>query len=178
MDNEKDKDSPYRLFVILAVSALAVWAIGAYFAYGREGESIFDGISALFSGLAFAGMFCALVMQKHELSLQRQELADTRAELAETKEATQKFADAMAYSARLEAFNGAIAQQTARIEHLSTLIKENLPRTLSGSADSVAQACNRTKNLERQLSEAYLKRETIWNHFTTIFDAEEESPEK
>lgn len=39
---------------------------------------MFGGITALFSGLAFAGLVTTMVMQRQELELQRKELAQTR----------------------------------------------------------------------------------------------------
>lgn len=43
---------------------------------------MFGGITALFSGLAFAGLISTLIMQRQELSLQREELSLTRNEFA------------------------------------------------------------------------------------------------
>jgi len=46
---------------------------------GARGD-MFGGLTALFSGLAFAGFISTLLMQRRELSLQRQELTQTREE--------------------------------------------------------------------------------------------------
>ena len=55
--------------------------------------SRFDALTALFSGLAFAGMLGALYLQKQELALQRKELFDTRRVLEETSKANQETAE-------------------------------------------------------------------------------------
>ncbi|MYF74887.1 MAG: hypothetical protein F4175_16395, partial [Gemmatimonadetes bacterium] len=56
---------------------------------GQFGDS-FGVINALFSGLAFAGVICAILLQKKELELQRKELKDTRTEIRGQKETLQK----------------------------------------------------------------------------------------
>lgn len=52
---------------------------------GQWGDS-FGMINALFSGLAFAGVICAIILQKKELELQREELKETRKEIKGQKE--------------------------------------------------------------------------------------------
>ena len=56
---------------------------------GQFGDS-FGVVNALFSGLAFAGVICAILLQKKELELQRNELEATRAEITGQKETLQK----------------------------------------------------------------------------------------
>ena len=56
---------------------------------GQFGDS-FGVVNALFSGLAFAGVICAILLQKRELELQRKELEDTRTEIKGQKETLQK----------------------------------------------------------------------------------------
>ncbi|MEH2623879.1 hypothetical protein V1292_001934 [Bradyrhizobium sp. AZCC 1719] len=53
---------------------------------GQVGD-LFGSINALFSGLAFAGVIFAILLQRQELALQRQELRDTRAEMKRTADA-------------------------------------------------------------------------------------------
>ena len=55
---------------------------------GTAGD-MFGGLTALFSGLAFAGLITTLFMQRQELSLQRKELGLQRNELAQTREVFQ-----------------------------------------------------------------------------------------
>ena len=52
---------------------------------GEFGDS-FGVVNALFSGLAFAGVIWAIILQKKELALQREELANTREEIKGQKE--------------------------------------------------------------------------------------------
>jgi len=51
---------------------------------------MFGGINALFSGLAFAGVVIAILLQKEELSLQRLELSETRIELRRSAKAQEQ----------------------------------------------------------------------------------------
>lgn len=51
---------------------------------------MFGGANALFSGLAFAGVIIAIILQKEELGLQRDELEQTREELRGQKEQMQE----------------------------------------------------------------------------------------
>jgi hypothetical protein len=53
---------------------------------GQFGD-LFGSINALFSGLAFVGVFVAILLQKQELNLQRQELRETRLEMKRTADA-------------------------------------------------------------------------------------------
>lgn len=62
----------------------------------------FGAVNALFSGLAFAGVILALLLQTRDLQLQRQELEETRAELAKSAEAQTLTHAAMIDEARRE----------------------------------------------------------------------------
>lgn len=84
---------PFLAFLFLA----SLVGIGWYFSGGLDEIAKFDGksmesLTALFSGLAFAGMIIAIVYQSNELDLQRQELKHTREELKRTAEANEKTA--------------------------------------------------------------------------------------
>ena len=75
-----------------------LWALFTFFAYegtqtsGPAGDK-FGGITALFSGLAFAGLVFTLFVQKKELQYQRQELALLVNETRETKRHLEAQAD-------------------------------------------------------------------------------------
>ena len=64
---------------------------------------MFGGINTLFSGLAFAGVIYAIILQSKELSLQRRELKLTREELARSAEAQNEQAKALLDSAVINA---------------------------------------------------------------------------
>ncbi len=82
--------SPLRWFGIIAVVAVAL-QVGGYYViidfwhFGRPSDAaafgeVFGSISALFSGLAIAGVIVALILQKAELEQQRRELRDQQAD--------------------------------------------------------------------------------------------------
>jgi len=70
-------------FIVLAV--IIFWALSGVilYSYDQRGTfgDMFGAINSLFSGLAFAGVIFAIILQKRELSLQRKELELTRDEL-------------------------------------------------------------------------------------------------
>lgn len=76
----------WRLFFYLSVGILLIQIVYAALIFsnnetlekmGQFGD-MFGGLTALFSGLAFAGMITALVLQTKELGLQRDELKLSR----------------------------------------------------------------------------------------------------
>ena len=94
-DSEKVHWWPFWLILLFVVSSWFVFVMEWFpwwteeNARGTFGDS-FGVVNALFSGLAFAGVICAILLQKKELELQRQELKDTRAEIKGQKETLQK----------------------------------------------------------------------------------------
>lgn len=79
------------LFFAIVLVWAGFWA-GLRYAYGAvedaaEFGDMFGGVNALFSGLAFAGVIIAILLQREELRLQRKELEDTRAELRRSADA-------------------------------------------------------------------------------------------
>ena len=96
----QETKNPMKIFIVMGGIVFLLWLAfalmlsysgGCFTKTGPFGDS-FGVISALFSGLAFAGMICTLIMQRDELSLQRQELKETREELKRTAEANEKSA--------------------------------------------------------------------------------------
>jgi len=87
-----------KLYVVLIVIGVCIsWFFGGLFLPEWLGEANvgefgdkFGGINALFSGLAFAGVIIAIVLQSKELELQRKELRLTRDVLDEQKEALEE----------------------------------------------------------------------------------------
>jgi len=77
---------------------------------------MFGGVTALFSGLAFAGMICAIILQSKELALQRQELELTRKELHASREEQAKSAKAQEQLVEKQLL-------TARIQGMSAIVQ-------------------------------------------------------
>ncbi|MBI1493063.1 putative phage abortive infection protein [Halocynthiibacter styelae] len=85
---------------LLLLSGMVILACGAVFfgaeeywetpeAAGQAGD-MFGGLTALFSGLAFAGLIAALFTQRQELITQRKELTLQRKELEQTRNVFQR----------------------------------------------------------------------------------------
>jgi hypothetical protein len=86
----------------------------------------FGAVNALFSGLAFAGVIYAVILQSKELELQREELVLTRAELsrsAQAQEESGRFlgeqAEVMKVTAEINALASIVQSLTGQIEFLS-----------------------------------------------------------
>jgi signal transduction histidine kinase len=120
---------PLVIFLILALlGGLTFWL---YPASGKPSlNDVFTGVSALFTGLAFAVMIQTMILQRRELALQREELALTREELK--RSATAQEAAEMALKAQAEA-----AEQNIKLAAIAFLIKsyeteiDNLNENLS-----------------------------------------------
>ncbi|MBE0599481.1 MAG: hypothetical protein IH614_19755 [Desulfuromonadales bacterium] len=82
---------------------------------GQFGD-MFGAVNALFSGLAFAGVVLAIVLQRQELSLQREELKMTREELKRSAEAQEKSEEALRKQA-------ASLKTAARLSAITTLLQ-------------------------------------------------------
>ena len=109
-----------RTIASVAISIVLLWAGVATAAYfllpdwasrGQFGD-VFGAVNALFSGLAFAGLIFAILLQREDLELQRQELTLTRQELSRTAAAQEQSevalraqAEAAASSTRLSTIN-------------------------------------------------------------------------
>jgi len=84
---------------------------------GEFGD-MFGAINSLFSGLAFAGVIYAIILQKEELRLQRKELEMTRKELSRTAEAQEKSEEVL--SAQADSL-----RLTAKLNGLSALLSHH-----------------------------------------------------
>jgi len=114
-----------RLTVLLAlVGVLGLWLlspvlmrvlVGPLQDSGLAGDS-YGALNALFSGLAFAGVIYAILLQRTELQLQRDELALTRRELARTAEAQEKSEAALGEQAQ-------VMKVSAELNGLSSIIQ-------------------------------------------------------
>ncbi len=111
---------PIILFVLIIIAQIGYWdwinsSIESAEARGLFGDS-FGALTSLFSGLAFAGMIYAIILQSRELSLQRQELLLTREELAASRKEQAKAAEAQAELVEKQVL-------TARITGLSAIVQ-------------------------------------------------------
>ena len=97
-----DHDRRYfRMGAKLFVAIILVWGgfwVGLRVGFGEitdagEFGDMFGAVNALFSGLAFAGVIIAILLQREELRLQRQELQDTRQTLARSAAAQEESVD-------------------------------------------------------------------------------------
>ncbi len=109
-----------RTILVVAVGIVLLWAgvaMAAYFllpdwaSRGQFGD-VFGAVNALFSGLAFAGLIFAILLQREDLELQRQELTLTRQELSRSAAAQEQSevalraqAEAAGSSSRLATIN-------------------------------------------------------------------------
>jgi hypothetical protein len=89
-DAPADRSTSQWLPLLLIVAVILVWVAGGWFARTQTDPGVFGdmfgAVNALFSGLAFAGVIYAILLQRKELELQREELRQTRDELhAQTK---------------------------------------------------------------------------------------------
>ena len=103
------------VFIVLA-SWIASWVLLRGDPERGTFGDMFGAINALYSGLAFAGVVYAIVLQRQELELQRQELALTREELAGTRSAQESQATTLATTAELSVLN-TLVQDAVLEEH-------------------------------------------------------------
>src|SRR6266571_2806635 len=112
-----------RFIIIAACVIIVVWAIGGAVVYVTQpaadraafGE-MFGAVNALFSGLAFAGVICAILLQREDLSLQRTELQLTRAQHTASAKANRAAAESLADQARLQLRSAQLDALTAQLQ--------------------------------------------------------------
>jgi hypothetical protein len=97
------------VFILWALTGVAIF-YSPLEGWGERGQfgDLFGSINALFSGLAFAGVIVAIMLQREELSLQRLELAQTRQELAKTAKAQDEAQKALNKTMYAQSFKVAI----------------------------------------------------------------------
>ena len=113
----------FAVIAIWVVAAVSIWFVLPDWASRGQFGDLFGAVNALFSGLAFAGLYFALRLQHDQLSLQRSELALQREELklqreemvASRAELANQVAAQMALF-RASAAQIAVAATQARIE--------------------------------------------------------------
>jgi len=105
-DNKRD---PWRAFVLIAIIVIVIQILGGFAIHhlveseqrGTFGD-MFGAVNTLFSGLAFAGVIYAIILQREELRLQREELTLTREELAKSAVAHQESANLLKQQVALQ----------------------------------------------------------------------------
>lgn len=143
-------------FVVVGV--LTVWGIVGFVVPQRvEGDlpgaaqlgDSFGLVAALFSGLAFAGVIVAILLQRAELRLQRRELELTRGELAGQKQAML----AQVKAAERQAFDSTFFQLLSL--HQEVLAAIELSRSGGGTVFNGRRAVDRVimPVLQRELSQ-------------------------
>ena len=90
------KNKSFLLFVLVAALVCGLWFYTKITLESLESADrgtfgdMFGSINALFSGLAFAGVIYAILLQREELGLQREELIKTRSEFQQQNETLRK----------------------------------------------------------------------------------------
>lgn len=115
--------TPDRSVGGVAVAALLVVTFGSWLAaphvlpsIGVRVADVYEALSALFSGLALAGVVVAIVLQSRELRAQREEMGAQRVEMAAARQEAMRSASAQEVVA-------AIAAATALLPHYEALAK-------------------------------------------------------
>ena len=145
-----------RGVAVIFSAVLLLWALApvvvAYFypdlAHRGQVGDLFGSVNALFSGLAFAGVIIAILLQSEELELQRHEIAANRAELAraataqeESREALQKTIYAQAFKTATDILQAETVRQTRRVV-LSELPDKPLSAWTDAQRSAAAAVCH------------------------------------
>lgn len=126
---EKNRYLVVGLFVVIAIVVIQLAVGFAVYNFlpdwptrGQFGD-VFGVVNALFSGLAFAGLIYAILLQREDLSLQRKELELTRQELQRSAGAQEQSeialraqAESASQSARLATINFLLDHYKAELE--------------------------------------------------------------
>lgn len=112
-----------RIVLVTVVCLIAIQVLGGLLVYAflpdwdRRGQfgDMFGAVSTLFSGLAFAGVIYAILLQREDLALQREELRLTREELHRSAEAQEKSEKALSAQA-------AASKQSAQLAAINYLL--------------------------------------------------------
>jgi hypothetical protein len=89
---------------------------------GQFGD-LFGAVNALFSGLAFAGLIYAILLQREDLELQRKELEMTRQELKRSASAQEQSEIALRAQANAASQSAKLSATTALLEHYKSKLK-------------------------------------------------------
>lgn len=142
------------VFVLLILGGVIVFFMGESWSIrGTIGDS-FGMTNALFSGLAFAGVVYAILLQREELSLQREELRLTRDELSKSAKAQQQSAETQRQLAQLNAYT---ALMTYKLSETREALEN--ARSVSDSPEFRAQWAKRFQDVRKECVriEAYIE---------------------
>ncbi len=139
-----------RVLICIILAIIAIWLLSFvtllvfkdWPARGQFGD-LFGSVNALFSGLAFAGLIYAILLQKQELSLQREELrlqreemAASRKELAAQVAAQEALFKATVAQIRVAAAQSRIEAAKVKLEH-GRVDTSPVQRSISEHADNI-----------------------------------------
>jgi hypothetical protein len=148
----------------MAIAVVAIWSVVPLIGFlllpawperGQFGD-IFGSVNALFSGLAFAGLFWALemqreqlelqrnelILQREELRLQREEMAASRAELANQVRAQQALFRASAAQIRVASVQARIDAAVLHAESIGAGGRERFVKQIEAHADALESLSN------------------------------------
>jgi len=115
----------------IIVGVVSIWGIYWLLAFkgfpgwverGQFGD-MFGGLNALFSGLAFAGVIIAIILQKEELGLQREEMKRFADAQEKSEQALNRQAETLKTTAELNAINSFITNYEQILRELTTAQK-------------------------------------------------------
>lgn len=117
--------------LLLVAAVVALWlatpfVVSRFYAPPTEAGSfgdLFGSINALFSGLAFAGLVYAILLQRRELELQRLELQATREEMKLARAEAERSASAQEATARLAAITTLIEHHRSQIDRINSTLR-------------------------------------------------------
>lgn len=142
---------PFVLLVVVVIILQTTVGIAVYLSLsswtdrGTFGD-MFGAANSLFSGLAFAGVIYAIVLQRQELALQREELTLTRRELSRTASAQEKSEQALAAQARAATMTARLSAANYLYAEAERTIQSVISSTHRGSEQSaVHRSAEQTK---------------------------------
>jgi uncharacterized membrane protein YciS (DUF1049 family) len=140
--------------IVLALWFSALWIGYAFFPSWQErGQfgDLFGSVNALFSGLAFAGLIYAILLQRQELSLQRAELKLQREEMAASR--AELAAQVAVQKQALRVYIGQIrvSAQQARIEAMKMDSESRTPGARGDWVKSINKVAEQIDQIASEL---------------------------
>jgi hypothetical protein len=127
------------IMLIQAFIALAVyWLLPDWQTRGQFGD-VFGVVNALFSGLAFAGLIYAILLQRQDLALQRTELELTRQELRRSAGAQEQSEIALRAQASAAAQSTRLAAINFLLDHYKDELREMQGQAFTGNDPRLAR---------------------------------------